>query len=149
MGKKKTGRPTRITAEIQEEILDRLSQGESARSICKDAHMPHWTSLCKFKRQPENATFRDHYAQAKCEGIEARLDAGHERVLDESRDYYTDDKGVRRSDNTAVQRDKLIVDFVKWEASKLFPKQYGDKVSQEISGPDGGAVPGLKIVIEK
>jgi hypothetical protein len=37
-------------------------------------------------------------------------------------------------------RDRLRVDSRKWVASKLLPKKYGDKLQQEVSGPDGGAL---------
>jgi hypothetical protein len=32
----------------------------------------------------------------------------------------------------------LLSDNIKWVLSKEEPKKFGDKVSQEISGPDGG-----------
>jgi len=34
----------------------------------------------------------------------------------------------------------LMVDTRKWLLSKMFPKKYGDKVSAEVSGPDGGPI---------
>ena len=43
-------------------------------------------------------------------------------------------------DATAVARNRLRVDARKWAASKLRPSKYGDKVTQEITGKDGGAV---------
>jgi len=39
------------------------------------------------------------------------------------------------------QKARLQVDARKWIASKLLPKVYGDKVSHEHGGPDGGAIP--------
>jgi hypothetical protein len=33
-----------------------------------------------------------------------------------------------------------MVDTRKWLLSKIFPKKYGDKVSAEVSGPDGGPI---------
>lgn len=39
-----------------------------------------------------------------------------------------------------VQRSRLRVDTRKWFAARLHPKKYGDKVTQEISGPGGGPV---------
>ena len=33
---------------------------------------------------------------------------------------------------------RLQIDARKWVASKLKPKKYGDKVQQELTGPDGG-----------
>lgn len=67
----------------------------------------------------------------------------------ETRDYQTvtifDGKGnVRKtyvqSDNTAVNRDRLKVDTMRWLMAKLAPKVYGEKVIQEITGADGGPV---------
>jgi hypothetical protein len=39
-----------------------------------------------------------------------------------------------------VAKARLQVDARKWVASKLLPKKYGDKLQQEVSGPDGGAL---------
>jgi hypothetical protein len=30
--------------------------------------------------------------------------------------------------------------MIKWLASKLVPKKYGDRVAAELSGPDGGPI---------
>ena len=38
------------------------------------------------------------------------------------------------------QRQRLRVDARKWVASKLKPKRYGDKVTNEHTGADGGPV---------
>ena len=43
-------------------------------------------------------------------------------------------------DATAVARNRLRVDARKWVASKLKPKKYGDKLTQEHTGADGGAI---------
>jgi hypothetical protein len=39
-----------------------------------------------------------------------------------------------------VARDRLRFDSRRWYLSKLAPKRYGDKLQQEVSGPDGGAL---------
>ena len=39
-----------------------------------------------------------------------------------------------------MQRSRLRVDTRKWLLSKALPKIYGDKVTAEISGPDGGPI---------
>ena len=39
-----------------------------------------------------------------------------------------------------INRAKVMIDARKWTASKLKPKKYGDRISKEISGPDGGPV---------
>lgn len=149
MGTKKLGRPPKITKEIEEQILDRLALGESARSISRDEDMPSWTTLCKHRRT--NEAFAYQYSLSKQEGIETKIDEVNELIRDESKDYQIDSKGETKSDNTCIMRHRLIADMVKWEASKLFPKQYGEKVAQEITGPEGAPLqlPALKIIIEK
>ena len=36
-----------------------------------------------------------------------------------------------------IARDKMRVDALKWMASKIAPRQYGEKIQQEVSGADG------------
>lgn len=43
-------------------------------------------------------------------------------------------------DATAVARNRLRVDARKWAASKLRPSKYGDKVTTELTGANGGAI---------
>jgi hypothetical protein len=43
-------------------------------------------------------------------------------------------------DSTAVARNRLRVDARKWAASKLKPRVYGDKVTQEHTGAGGGPI---------
>lgn len=53
---------------------------------------------------------------------------------------FTDPQGVVRRDAAAVQQQRLRVDSRKWLLSKLRPGQYGEKVTQEITGKDGGPI---------
>jgi hypothetical protein len=40
----------------------------------------------------------------------------------------------------AVARNRLRVDTRKWLASKIMPREYGDRVQQEVTGTDGGEI---------
>ena len=87
--------------------------------------------------------FLEQYARAK----EAQADALAEELLDIADDGSNDWMEVHDRDNTgwkangeAIQRSRLRVDTRKWIASKLKPKKYGDKLTQEHSGPDGGPI---------
>jgi hypothetical protein len=44
------------------------------------------------------------------------------------------------TDAVAVNRDRLKVDTRKWLLSKALPKIYGDKLTAELTGKDGGAI---------
>lgn len=47
-----------------------------------------------------------------------------------------------------VDRSRLQVDSRKWLLSKLVPHKYGDKITQEISGPNGKPLFDLDAAIE-
>ena len=98
-------------------------------------------------RQPE---FTEQYARAR----EAQADKLAEEMLAISDEECTtvradkhgsrDDDGTGSTevvfDATAVARNRLRVDTRKWLASKMAPKKYGDKVTQEHTGANGGAI---------
>ena len=84
--------------------------------------------------------FSEQYARAR----EAQADKLAEEALqiaDDGRsDTYLDAEGNEKTNTEAIQRSKLRVDTRKWLASKMAPKKYGDKVTQEHTGADGGAI---------
>jgi hypothetical protein len=94
-----------------------------------------------------NEGFRDRYVRAR----EALMDFYAEQILviafDESGDIVVEQAPDGRSKTVAnhakVQRDRLKVDSLKWIASRLFPKRYGDKM--ELLGQDGGSSSTLTI----
>jgi hypothetical protein len=67
---------------------------------------------------------------------------------DESRDYYRDENGRIRSDNTAVLRDKLKIETMKWVMTKLAPHLFGVSIKEQAEQL-GGNSPQINIVIEK
>ena len=115
-----------IPKEIQDKILDRLALGETLTDICNSSkEFPSRITIIRFARNNED--FRIAYTHAREDQQHAFADEILRRSKDESRDYYVDDKGVRRSDNTSVMRDRLIVDSMKFLMAKLAPNIYGDK----------------------
>lgn len=128
----KRGVPSTFNWEIADKILFHLRDGKTLTEICKIEGMPHrvtvWEWTDKF---PE---FGNAYAHARVTQQHIWADEIMTRSRDESRDYYYDDKGNRRSDNTGVQRDKLITDNMKWLMARLAANQYGDKITTEHTG---------------
>lgn len=80
---------------------------------------------------------------------------------DESRDVRTIKKSYQKrdgtvitveeeqSDNTAVNRDRLRVNARQWAMAKLHKKLFGEKVEQEITGPNGSALNVVVNVVPK
>lgn len=122
-GTKPTGRPSSYTDAVASEILDRIMDGESLRSICRDDHMPNKSTVLKWRA--ENVTFSDQYAKAK----EEQADSLEDDIL-----AIADDKDLDPADK------RVRIDARKWIACKLKPRKYGDKVTQEVTGPGGGPI---------
>ena len=116
-----------------------MAEGVSLRSICLANDMSDKATV--FRWLAAHKEFRDQYARAR----EARADAMAEEILeisdDDRDDAITDpESGVTRLNAEFVARSRLKVDTRKWLMARMAPKVYGDKVTQELQGPDGGAI---------
>jgi hypothetical protein len=135
-----------FTQEIADRICERLSLGESLRSICRDAGMPNASTVLRWA---EAEPFAQQYAQARARGYallgDEIIDISDEEVTMVRRDKHAakDDENPDAMvevvfDAAAVARNRLRVDARKWMLSKMLPKVYGDKVA--LTGDGGGAI---------
>ena len=89
-----------------------------------------------FRWLAANSAFSDQYACAR----EAQADEMFDDLLqiadDGQNDTYETDDGTR-TNTDVIARSKLRVDARKWMLSKMVPKKYGDKITQEVTGTDG------------
>lgn len=137
----KGGRPGLYTPELGTIICERMANGESLRKICRDDSMPCMRTVLMWAREiPE---FLAQYVTAR----ELLLEHWAEDITEISDDGTNDWMSVNDPDNPGyrvngehVSRSKLRVDSRKWLLSKLAAKKYGDRVSAELSGPDGGPI---------
>ena len=121
--KKPKKRGLELTAALRERICRQISLGQSLRRTLKAAGMPSMTRI--LKGLSEHPEFAAQYARAKRIGIELHVDA----ILD---------LAATANDRNA-HAVRLRVDTLKWIASKLLPKVYGDHLELEIplSADDG------------
>jgi hypothetical protein len=133
-------RPSKFTQTVADQICSRIADGESLRKICASEGMPDMKTVMRWLADDVHEELRQQYARAR----EAQADKMAEEILeiadDGKNDTYIDDNGNVRTDQDVVARSRLRVDARKWLASKMAPKKYGEKVQQEISGPDGGPI---------
>ena len=144
---KSPGRPTIFTPEIADEIVERLSEGEPLRQICRDERMPSWQTVYRWKSDDE--AFSRRIAGAR----EAGFDAIAEECLDiadeTSNDTVYGDSGARPNSEW-ITRSKLRVETRLKLLAKWDPKRYGDKITQEHTNPDGsGLFTGIKVEFVK
>jgi len=139
-----TGRPSTYSEATTDIICERIASGESLLAICRDEGMPGQSTV--FQWLSRHKEFAEKYARAR----ETQADAIFDEILDIADDARNDWMEKQGPDGQGVgwqlngdhvQRSRLRIDARKWMAGKLRPKVYGDKVQQEISGPDGGAIP--------
>ncbi|WP_313217538.1 terminase small subunit protein [Stenotrophomonas sp.] len=135
-----TGRPSDYSDEIAELICERIADGQSLKAICADEAMPGRSTVFRWLASRE--TFRDMYAHAREEQAETLADEIVGIADERETRVVMDGEGdaVVVFDSTAVARNRLRVDARKWVAAKLKPRKYGDKIQQEVSGPNGGPV---------
>ena len=126
------GRHSEFTQEIADVICERIADGESLRSICKDEDMPNKATV--FKWLAAQKEFSDQYARARESQAETMADEILAIADDGVNDTYLDDDGNERTNHDVIARSRLRVDARKWLASKLAPKKYGEKVQTELSG---------------
>jgi hypothetical protein len=130
---RRRGQQTKYTEAIANEICERLANGEVLATICRDPHMPderavrQWALDDQADKVGTGAGFAPRYARARAVGYEHLADE-----IIEISDAPIMFNGA--PDNALVQHARLRSDNRKWFLSKVLPKRFGDKVTQEITG---------------
>lgn len=107
-------RPSSYTQETAIAICERLVEGESLRSVCRDRAMPDKATVIRWLGKYEE--FRDQYARAKRDSADA--------IVEELRKIAED---VLNGD-VGPQEARTAADILKWEAGRQQPKKYGDRL---------------------
>lgn len=134
-------RPVKYSKAIAAEIIRRMGEGESLRSICRDPKMPKSTTVLAWCAEDVDG-FRDRYSLAmdfRAQGIFDELMEIAD-TIEPGKRIKKNSKGTEITIGDDVERSKLRIHARMWVLSRMAPKRYGDKITQEISGPDGGPV---------
>ena len=131
--------------------------GESLRSICRDETMPARSTVHLWLAK--DVAFSDHYARACDVRAEEVFDEMFEIADDATNDYMLqaskdagDEDGVSLKagfNGENVQRSRLRIDTRKWALARMNPKKYGDKITNEVVGKDGGPIASVQIDAKK
>jgi len=137
---KTMGRPTTYTKEIADEICNRLSQGESLRSIVKDNHMPGQSTVYEWLFKKKD--FAEQYTHAREEQADTHADAIVDIADETPQTMPVYDKEGNlleiKLDSAYIQWQKNRIEARKWTAMKLKPKKYSDRITH--SGDDENPV---------
>ena len=105
--------PVEYTPETAKQICKMLESGLTLTQICTLPDMPHISTV--YDWQDAFPEFAENYARARAR----QADTLASKVLDEAMNSHD------------AQIGRLRIDALKWTASKLAPKKYGDKVEIE------------------
>jgi hypothetical protein len=108
------GRPTDYSPELAARICGQIGQGDSLRKVCSADEMPHISTVFLwFHKHPE---FIEQYTRAK----EQSADAHEDRIAEVGQALLNGEYDEKRA--------RVALDALKWCASKLKPKKYGDRL---------------------
>ena len=119
-------RPSIFTTELASEICTRISHGESARQVCRDAHMPALSTLMKWLNDTDKVEFTEQYTRAR----------------DLQSDFYADqivdlaDEIPEGADANEINRRRLQIDSRKWKCARMTPRKWGDKSALDVTSSD-------------
>lgn len=103
-----------VTAEQIMEILDRLPDGLTLKQSCKKSKLAYFNIVRRIGESPElkylHAQAREEYARTRAQDIH---DIAKNTRLD-----------------PATRR--MMIDAIKWETARVLPKEFGDRVQQEV-----------------
>lgn len=128
------GRPSTYNETIAAEICERLAEGETLRSICRDEHTPKWQTV--YKWMADRSDFADRIARARELGFDA-IAADALEIAD------TPEEGVRiehGKDGTKTTHEdmlghrKLRIETRLKLLAKWDPKRYGERQAVDLSG---------------
>lgn len=115
----------KFSQDLFDMICDRIADGEALRTICQGEDMPKAGSVCRWMAQDETGLLGEQYARAR--------QAQAELIADEVVNIADTEEDPQKA--------RVRIDARKWYAGKMKPKVYGDKVSHEHAGPNGGDIP--------
>lgn len=124
------------SAEIEDEIVRRLSDGEPLRSICRDNHMPGWQRV--YEWMAADSDFAGRIARAREVGADAIAEDILD-IVDDSRNDWMEKNDKNGScigyqlNGDHVQRSKLRAEMRLKLLAKWQPRKYGDKIQADLN----------------
>lgn len=111
---------TTFTQALFDKICDELADGKSLRSVCEKKSMPDRKTFNRWRQS--TVELQQQYDRACLD----REEAYFEQIIDIA-DAATDQAKARNQ-----------IDARKWTLARMNRKKFGDHVTEELTGPNGG-----------
>lgn len=125
------GRPTIYNEDLADFICNKISTTTlGTNKLCAMFdEFPDESTIYAWRIKHES--FSKKYANAKSKQAEILAEKLIE--MSDEVEVYEDEKGVNRIDPGMLGRQRLKIDTLKWYASKLAPKIYGEKQQTDVT----------------
>lgn len=128
-------RPSEYNYDLCVEICTEVAEGLNIKTVLKSRdEYPDFSTWCKWKREhDELSNLYTRSIQDKAESVDEEIDFIYSEI---------------KAGTIDPAAGRLLIDTLKWKASKYYPKMFGEKVQQEHSG-EIKTTPTLKVEIVK
>ncbi len=113
------GRPSLYTSSMAERICERIAEGEPLIKICRDEQIPAYRTVLGWRATHKQ--FQQSYARARRDAADTLADQIRELAGRVERGELEPNAG------------RVAIDALKWVASKLKPRQYGDRAQLDVA----------------
>lgn len=138
-------------------VCSELKRGRSLDDVCRDAGMPHASTFLDWVEEDPQGIGQD-YAHAReigytlladeilalsdktCEWVTVQELDSDGRPLADSKGQPLLKKVLMPLSADVIAHKRVQIDTRKWVLSKMLPKVYGDKITQEHTGAGGGPI---------
>lgn len=110
----RTAGATEITKAEIEEIIGRLCDGLTLKQSCKKSKRAYSNVV---RRIGEDADLKKLHAHAREEYVRSRVNDMHD---------------IAKNPKIDPKRARVMIDVIKWESARVLPKEFGDRVQQEV-----------------
>lgn len=110
----RTAGATELTDADIEVIIGRLCDGLTLKQSCKKSKRGYSNVV---RRIGENQELKKLHAHAREEYIRSRVNDMHD---------------IAKNPKIDPKRARVMIDVIKWESARVLPKEFGDRVQQEV-----------------
>ena len=134
------GRHSTYTREVDDDLCQWLSEGKTLREFCRLDGSPNWRTV--YDWMEADTEFAARFARAR----EIGADAIAEQALNiadtpmQGMRSEESESGVKKVYEDMLGHRKLQVETRLKLLAKWFPKRYGDRVTNQLEGADGGPI---------
>lgn len=103
-----------VTDELLTTVLERLTEGMTLKQSCQESKISYSNAV---RRIGDSSSLKQLHARVREEYIRRRVGDMHD---------------IASNPDIDPARARIMIDVIKWESARVLPKEFGDRVQQEV-----------------